>query len=151
LLGGVTDRADDMGLGKTIQTISLLLDAKAKAKERVKAAAVANDASSAASTTASSAASTTASSAASASSVDAAVGGSTLVVAPTSALIQWSEEIVKFAGDELSVLIYYDKRAGMTIDELKSHDVVLTTYQIAEHEWRSEDNLTKLPCIHCEK
>eukprot|EP01046_Picozoa_sp_COSAG06_P019460 COSAG06_NODE_1389_length_9613_cov_4.527643_3_plen_666_part_00 len=144
-----------MGLGKTIQTISLLLDAKAKAKERVKAAAVANAASSAASTTASSAASTTASSAASttasASSVDAAVGGSTLVVAPTSALIQWSEEIVKFAGDELSVLIYYDKRAGMTIDELKSHDVVLTTYQIAEHEWRSEDNLTKLPCIHCEK
>lgn len=127
------DRADDMGLGKTIQTIALLLDAKSKSR-KLSAAAAAEEHSGAAEQAATR-----------------TVAGPTLVVAPTSALIQWSEEIERFAGKELSVLIYYDKRDAITAEQLKSHDVVLTTYPVAEVEWRSEDNLTKVPCIHCDK
>ncbi len=130
-----------MGLGKTIQTIALLLDAKAKSKQVPAGTAGVEQSDASAASSAAAAVPTT----------TGAVGGPTLVVAPTSALIQWSEEIKRFAGEDLSVLIYYDKRDMITVEHLKSHDVVLTTYPVAEIEWRSEDNLTKLPCIHCEK
>lgn len=125
-----------MGLGKTIQTIALLLDAKARSNAAATAAAATAEDSAAVAASPASAAT---------------VVGPTLVVAPTSALMQWSEEIERFAGKELSVLIYYDKREEITVEQLKSHDVVLTTYPVAELEWRSEDNLTKLPCIHCDR
>ena len=139
--GGIL--ADDMGLGKTIQTIALLLDAKSRAKTANAATPTTEDTAGAAVAAAEEKAAV---------SVDAiTVGGPTLVVAPTSALLQWSEEIEKFAGDELRVLIYYDKRNAITVEQLKSHDVVLTTYPVAEIEWRGEDNLTKLPCIHCDR
>ena len=58
-----------------------------------------------------------------------------------------SEEIRAFAGDRLSVLVYYNaKERGTPVSELMGYDVVLTTYPVAEIEWRSQENKTKVRC-----
>ena len=127
--GGIL--ADEMGLGKTIQTIALLLQAKQQSQPEPsgrgkKAAAAAKQ--------------------------QPRRSGPTLVVAPTSALLQWSEEIRAFAGDRLSVLVYYNaKERGTPVSELMGYDVVLTTYPVAEIEWREQENKTKVRCKYCSR
>ena len=104
--GGVL--ADEMGLGKTIQTISLLMQAKQRgtaAAPKAKRGRGAKQAKSAAAETDE-------------------TGGPTLVVLPTSALMQWSEEIKTFAGDGLNVLVYYGKKDRATAaSDMAAYDV----------------------------
>ena len=114
--------ADEMGMGKTIQTIAMLLASKERA-------AAASNASKTPSQKA-----------------------STLIVLPTSALMQWSEEIKSFTeANALDVFIYYGDRSHVTEDELRAHDVVLTTYPIVEMEYRKVIDLQKKECPYCGK
>ena len=49
--------------------------------------------------------------------------GPTLVVAPTSAMWQWAEEIENFTNGSLKVLVYYTTREKVTKEKLLEHDV----------------------------
>ena len=72
--------------------------------------------------------------------------GPTLVVAPTSAMWQWAEEIENFTNGSLKVLVYYTTREKVTKEKLLEHDVVLTTYPVLEMEYRSVVDEAKVQC-----
>ncbi|KAI0392361.1 hypothetical protein F5Y17DRAFT_436767 [Xylariaceae sp. FL0594] len=63
----------------------------------------------------------------------------TLVVVPTALLRQWEQEIddkVK-PGHKLKTVIYHgQKKRGVTVTNLLSHDVVFTTYGTLAHEYK---------------
>jgi len=122
--GGIL--ADEMGMGKTIQCIAMLLAQKEKwMKRRADAGEMvtAEDR-----------------------------PPPTLVVVPTSALVQWEQEI-KTCVDEgsLKVLVYYANRAGVVDDDFKGYDVVLTTYPVIEADWRKIINRHMVACQWCGK
>ena len=77
--------------------------------------------------------------------------GPTLVVAPTSAMWQWAEEIENFTNGSLKVLVYYTTREKVTKEKLLEHDVVLTTYPVLEMEYRSVVDEAKVQCQYCQK
>ncbi|KAG0243110.1 DNA repair protein rad16 [Actinomortierella wolfii] len=64
-------------------------------------------------------------------------GKPNLIVAPTVAIVQWSNEIKQYA-PSLKVLIFHGAGRTESISELKKHDVVLTTYSILEASFRKE-------------
>ena len=129
--GGIL--ADEMGLGKTIQTIALLLESKQRKRVAVKpeggGAAAAAAAAAAPKTPA-----------------------PTLIVVPVSAMQQWEDEMKSFTGGGLSTKVYYgsDKK-GVTTEELLGYDVVLTTYQTVEYDWRKCEMKSKVQCQHCQR
>lgn len=76
----------------------------------------------------------------------------TLVVCPVIALSQWGAEIQKFTENgTLSVGVYHGpKRASETPRELMlKYDVVLTTYQVLEHDFRKMTSPNKVKCPNC--
>ena len=78
--------------------------------------------------------------------------GGTLVVCPLIALTQWQEEIEKFTDDgALSVCAYHGpKRASESPrDLLCKYDVVLTTYQVMEADFRKMVSPNKVKCPNC--
>ena len=81
----------------------------------------------------------------------------TLVVCPMIALHQWKTEIEKFTnsndGTILSVGIYHgqDREKVMPRAIMKKYDVVLTTYQVLEHDMRKMINPNKVKCPNCGK
>eukprot|EP01046_Picozoa_sp_COSAG06_P024748 COSAG06_NODE_2037_length_7766_cov_218.251989_4_plen_1365_part_00 len=147
--GGIL--ADEMGLGKTIQTIALLLEAKQRGA-LAKDGAAAKPKATARGRKAAKAAEAAEMCLPCSTTEDAVAPGPTLVVMPTSALHQWSEEISNFAGDNLRVLVYYGKKDRATpTSVLMSYDVILTTYPVAEIEWRLEENKSKVQCKYCNR
>ncbi|KAK6334088.1 DNA repair protein rad16 [Orbilia brochopaga] len=62
----------------------------------------------------------------------------TLVVAPTVALIQWKNEIEKYTGTALKVLVFHGAGKENKVSTLKQYDVVLTTYGSLESIYRKE-------------
>jgi DNA repair protein RAD16 len=80
----------------------------------------------------------------------------TLVVAPVAAVMQWYSEIEKFtgaAGSEsplLSVHVYHGAQK-ISAQELAKFDIVLTTYQTLENDYRKEANKAKVKCKYCKK
>ena len=74
----------------------------------------------------------------------------TLVVAPVAAVLQWHSEIVKFSGETLKVHVYHSTEK-IPAAQLSAFDLVLTTYQTLEGEFRKEANKTKIPCAYCNK
>ena len=137
--GGIL--ADEMGMGKTLQCVSLMAhDACERAKTKTSLPiTLAQD--------------------------EEAYGyslpDSTLVVAPSSALWQWKDEIEKFwvaATDEKgrplkapSVEVYYGNRKRVTPEKLQKADVVLTSYPVLEYEYRREHARCKVKCPCCAK
>jgi SNF2 family DNA or RNA helicase len=136
--GGIL--ADEMGMGKTLQTICLLCHDKEqeaaavaalpKGKGKVTAAA-ASSAGAGRSTSSHGAGSS--SSGAGSSSVGglprAPLAGPTLVVAPSSAMWQWHDEVLRsVAPGALKVAMYYG--AGRSQLDLTTCDVVITTYPV---------------------
>mmetsp|Transcript_20428 Transcript_20428/g.37974 ORF Transcript_20428/g.37974 Transcript_20428/m.37974 type:complete len:1566 (+) Transcript_20428:272-4969(+) len=79
--------------------------------------------------------------------------GPTLIVAPSSAMMQWYDEIVNSTAEgTLNVLVYHgNKREEITPKELIAHDVVLTSYPILEYEYRRSVNFVKVACEYCSK
>ena len=78
--------------------------------------------------------------------------GPTLVVCPSSAMMQWNEEIIRSVnGTDLKVLMYYQNRKNIKKRDLMKYDVILTTYAVLEYEYRREENKQKVSCEYCSK
>ena len=122
--GGIL--ADEMGMGKTIQCISMLLARKeAWMRARVESGEMATDDDR---------------------------PPPTLVVVPTSALVQWETEIQSCVEEgSLRVFVYYADRKNVEDGDLKGYDVVLTTYPVVEAEWRKIINRHLMACQWCGK
>jgi len=80
------------------------------------------------------------------------VRAGTLVVSPLIAINQWKEEITKFTEENaLTVCIYHgNKRHSMFPSEiLCKYDVVITTYQVLEADFRKMVSPNKVKCPNC--
>jgi len=76
----------------------------------------------------------------------------TLVVCPVIALYQWQEEIKKFTDENaLSVGLYHgpNRAKENPRDLLCKYDVVLTTYQVVEADFRKMVSPNKVKCPNC--
>eukprot|EP00934_Nitzschia_sp_Nitz4_P000843 Nitzschia sp. Nitz4//scaffold123_size70294//47538//51404//NITZ4_005932-RA/size70294-snap-gene-0.118-mRNA-1//1//CDS//3329534497//843//frame0 len=76
----------------------------------------------------------------------------TLVVCPVIALHQWREEINKFTeGEALTVCCYHgpDRAKELPAELLTKYDVVLTTYQVIESDFRKMVSPNKVKCPNC--
>jgi DNA repair protein RAD16 len=124
LRGGVL--ADEMGMGKTIQCISMLLKRKERwMKDRAEMGEMVTDEDR---------------------------PPPTLVVVPTSALVQWEQEIKDCVVEgSLRVFVYYADRKNVSESDIKGVDVVLTTYPVIEAEWRAIINRHMVACEWCGK
>ncbi|CDJ43314.1 hypothetical protein, conserved [Eimeria tenella] len=72
---------------------------------------------------------------------------STLIVTPLAALLQWKSELDRFVvPGRLSVLIYHGSQRRALHSALHQYDVVLTTYQTVEQDFRKQTNKHKVPC-----
>ncbi len=119
--GGIL--ADEMGMGKTLQAIALLVAAKPNGKVEKTTKKTSHDVYG---------------------------GGPTLIVCPTSAMMQWKQEIeLRTRPGALSVMVYYGARDHVEADTLLGYDVVLTTYSVLEYEFRRIVNGHKEPCEYC--
>jgi SNF2 family DNA or RNA helicase len=65
-------------------------------------------------------------------------GGPTLVVCPSSAMLQWADEVQRCTTEgTVKVVAYYGAaRAKTTLAELQAADIVLTTYPVLEYDFR---------------
>jgi DNA repair protein RAD16 len=78
----------------------------------------------------------------------------TLVVCPVIALNQWKEEVEKFTQDNaLTVCVYHgsDRAAKFPPEILSRYDIVLTTYQVLEQDFRKMVSPSKVACPHCNR
>ena len=65
----------------------------------------------------------------------------TLVVVPPVALMQWSNEIKDYTDGKLKVVVYHGQNSkvkGMSVKELKKHDVIMISYNSLESLYRKE-------------
>mmetsp|Transcript_31228 Transcript_31228/g.50098 ORF Transcript_31228/g.50098 Transcript_31228/m.50098 type:complete len:1402 (+) Transcript_31228:1890-6095(+) len=81
------------------------------------------------------------------------VDGPTLVVSPSSAMLQWFDEAKNSTLDgTLKILVYHGTSRGkITPKDLLDHDIVLTSYPVLEYEYRKCQNRIKVPCEYCSK
>lgn len=78
--------------------------------------------------------------------------GPCLVVCPMAAVNQWVSEIKRFtAQGSLRTLVYHGASKANMTSQFKKVDVVITTYQTLETEYRRETNKMRLPCKYCGK
>ncbi|KAK9828076.1 hypothetical protein WJX81_000538 [Elliptochloris bilobata] len=79
-------------------------------------------------------------------------GRATLVICPLVAVIQWGKEIERFvAPNTLKVVRYHGPKRTADPAVLANADLVLTTYSIAENEFRRFMQPGKVPCGYCGK
>ncbi|KAI9684319.1 MAG: DNA repair protein rad16 [Bathelium mastoideum] len=65
----------------------------------------------------------------------------TLVVVPPVALMQWSNEIKDYTDGKLKVIVFHGQNSkvkGMSVKELKQHDVIMISYNSLESLYRKE-------------
>ena len=80
------------------------------------------------------------------------VRAGTLVVCPLIALYQWKEEIEKFTEENaLTICIYHgnDRHKKFPREILSKYDIVLTTYQVLEADFRKMVSPNKVKCPNC--
>lgn len=79
--------------------------------------------------------------------------GPTLVVAPSSAMLQWADEIRRStAPGTLNVLVYYNNSKGqITREDIYAADVVLTTFPVLEMVYRKVCDQHKVSCQYCSR
>lgn len=75
----------------------------------------------------------------------------TLVICPVIALTQWKEEILKFTDGSLSVCTYHgpDREKETPRELMKKYDIVLTTYQVLESDFRKMTSPNRVECPNC--
>jgi SNF2 family DNA or RNA helicase len=76
----------------------------------------------------------------------------TLVVCPVIALYQWKEEILKFTeANALTICTYHGpkKASEHPREMLCKYDIVLTTYQVLEADFRKMTSPNKVKCPNC--
>ncbi len=57
--------------------------------------------------------------------------GGTLIIVPTIAIRQWQLEIARFTKDGcLKVKVYHGSDRNTTLDDLKSYDIIITSYKV---------------------
>ncbi|KAK4510862.1 U4/U5/U6 small nuclear ribonucleoprotein prp3 [Mucor velutinosus] len=62
-----------------------------------------------------------------------------LVIAPTVAIMQWKEEILKHTDNALSVHVFHGSNRTKKQSDLEKYDVVLSTYAIMESAFRRQE------------
>jgi hypothetical protein len=74
-----------------------------------------------------------------------------LVVCPVIALTQWKTEIEKFTDGSLTICTYHgpDRESQTPREMLKKYDVVLTTYQVVEADFRKMTSPNRVECPNC--
>lgn len=74
-----------------------------------------------------------------------------LVVCPVIALTQWKTEIEKFTDGSLTVCTYHgpNRDTETPREMLKKYDVVLTTYQVVEADFRKMTSPNRVTCPNC--
>eukprot|EP00804_Cyclotella_cryptica_P005687 CCRYP_000055-RC/>CCRYP_000055-RC protein AED:0.08 eAED:0.07 QI:0/0.87/0.88/1/1/1/9/176/1325 len=77
--------------------------------------------------------------------------GGTLVVCPVIALTQWKTEIEKFTDGSLTICTYHgpNRESETPREMLKKYDVVLTTYQVVEADFRKMTSPNRVTCPNC--
>ena len=76
----------------------------------------------------------------------------TLVICPVIALMQWKAEIEKFTEEgALSVGIYHgpNRTSEMPLAMMPKYDIILTTYQVLEQDYRKMVSPNKVTCPNC--
>ncbi|KAH9308577.1 hypothetical protein KI387_036488 [Taxus chinensis] len=134
--GGIL--ADEMGMGKTIQAISLILTSRflrSRVPLRENSPLPPNIVGESSSKT----------------KVLPQINA-TLVVCPMVAVIQWRNEITRFTSEgSTKVLVYHGANRCKNVLELSEYDVVLTTYNIVESEYRKKMMPGKEKCQWCHR
>ena len=78
--------------------------------------------------------------------------GPTLVVCPSSAMMQWRDEMKRCTKEgTLRVFVFYQNRKKLRQEDLLKCDVILTTYAVLENEYRTQENKQKEACEYCKK
>ena len=79
--------------------------------------------------------------------------GPTLVVAPSSSMMQWQDEAINNTVEgTLKILMFHgDKRGTILPSDILEHDLVLTSYPILEYEYRRCLACIKVKCQYCNK
>ncbi|KAF8817679.1 hypothetical protein IE077_001307, partial [Cardiosporidium cionae] len=73
--------------------------------------------------------------------------GTSLVVAPLAAILQWKNEIERFTkANSLNVIVYHGSYRDSFMKELHKYDVVITTYSTLEADYRRVTNKQKIYC-----
>ena len=76
----------------------------------------------------------------------------TLIVTPTSAMLQWQDEIMTHVKKgALSILVYHQNRKHIRARDLRKMDIVLTSYNVVEYEYRCVIDGLKVPCKYCNR
>ena len=73
----------------------------------------------------------------------------TMVVCPVVALAQWKSELEKFTNPTPTVCIYHGPGRSALADKLHTYDIVLTTYQVLEVDFRKMTSPSKVACPKC--
>jgi DNA repair protein RAD16 len=76
----------------------------------------------------------------------------TLIICPVIALSHWAAEIEKFTEpNTLKVGIYHGPHRGSDISaaKMREYDVVITTYQVLEQDFRKMVSPNKVSCPNC--
>lgn len=78
--------------------------------------------------------------------------GGTLVVCPVIALSQWKTEFEKFTEDgTVTIAIYHgpNRSKEFPVQKLCKYDIILTTYQVLEQDFRKMTSPSKVTCPNC--
>jgi SNF2 family DNA or RNA helicase len=79
--------------------------------------------------------------------------GTTLVVCPVIAVVQWIQEIDRgIANGSVKMVVFHGpKRHTITRETLESADLVITTYSVVEQEYRKHCMPKKVKCPYCDR
>eukprot|EP00397_Hematodinium_sp_SG-2012_P007266 GEMP01007308.1.p1 GENE.GEMP01007308.1~~GEMP01007308.1.p1 ORF type:complete len:1073 (+),score=208.45 GEMP01007308.1:45-3221(+) len=75
----------------------------------------------------------------------------TLVVCPSAAVLQWRNEILRFADGNLKPIVYHGEDRNAMLKNLTENTVVITTYQTMECEYRRIVKRYKRKCEWCDR
>lgn len=77
------------------------------------------------------------------------VPGPTLVVCPVSSMMQWKTEIEQHVVANTFIVKIVSKSSFTSVEDMEKADIVLTTYPMIEHAWRSLVTALKVTCKYC--